>query len=366
MSKTFIQEIKFFFNNLINMRFKSLLFIILLLLIIPLFFVDHIKTMYNSSLNNTIRFVAIYLLNIYHLIIIYNKRIIETMGEELDIDLRQHIIQELRIGGQPLNEHDIINRIAQQIGFDINNIIDFQIIQIPNPNHIINEGGNNNEQNVHDTSVQAHLTRSIDLIKDKVKVTKTNDEVVNEIKTYIYSNCTNIKNDIKDKAISTLKLMTKVNGFIARINMKELDILNLVWTRITDDINKNNINNLKENLIVNLADCIKEDESGYCLQGRIARIIQSLECLDKEQIVNIKPLYAVKDEIAHQCGKLRNKLYDSLTPEQKNKYNNSNDSKISDKMKQVINNKLYKKYVDTNILTSDQYNNIVKDFLVAI
>jgi hypothetical protein len=115
------------------------------------------------------------------------------MGEELDIDLRQHIIQELRIGGQPLNEHDIINRIAQQIGFDINNIIDFQIIQIPNPNHIINEGGNNNEQNVHDTSVQAHLTRSIDLIKDKVKVTKTNDEVVNEIKTYIYSNCTNIK-----------------------------------------------------------------------------------------------------------------------------------------------------------------------------
>jgi hypothetical protein len=366
------KEIYTFFNNAVQLKNKTLLIIILSLLTVPIFFIQKIKDFFSENVNIGLRFVMTYLLSIYQLVVIYNSSIIN-----IDNFRDQNIvINEIRRNNNPVGPGDVLRRIADQIGIDLNNLIDIEIIQIE-PEIINNDVNNNDNQNVHDTSVQSHITNCINKLKEdpwREKLKLTNTELINEIKKYIFNEYVGSE-EKKEKALNTLNKMKKINGQISKLNMTEVDVLKIVWNRINNPINNVNIKNLKENLVLELADSMIDDDQIYCVMGRTSRIIQTLECCDAENILNIKPIWIIKEEISTLFGKYRNKLFNSLSEKNKNIYNKTEGITLKEKklidninndIKTIINNKLIKKYIDTNILTKQQYFTITDPYFMAL
>jgi hypothetical protein len=131
---------------------------------------------------------------------------------------------------------------------------------------------------------------------------------------------------------------------------------------------------IKDNLTIELADSIIDDDNVHCVQGRITRILQSLQNADTEGILNIKPLWVIKEEISSVFGKYRTILWNKLTPETRIIYDKGNPDedeqvlieKINLKLRSQINDYLTKKYVDTEIINLQQYHAITKDYFAAL
>jgi len=315
------------------------------------------------NINKAIRIYTVYILNIYQLIVLYNTSI-DEMTENFNLPQRNIEVMPQR---------DLLNMIAEHMGIDMNNLIDIDIIEIrhgelplePQINEVNNN--QNDPQNVHDSSIQTHLKKCIDKLKlDKanVKINLTDNELINEIKNYIFNEYKG-PDDKKEKSLNTLNKMKKINGNLSKVNINEIEVLKLVWNRINNPINTDKMTIIKENLVDALNDCIIDDNNIHCLQGRMGRIIQCLECADAENIVNLKPLWAIKEELAKYFGKYRNKLYNSLSEKQKKIYNkladySDKEKKTIDQINQLmfskINNKLKSKYVSSGILSLEQYD----------
>ena len=104
-----------------------------------------------------------------------------------------------------------------------------------------------------------------------------------------------------------------INGLYFEGNLTELELLRLVWDRINHPINSSNVDSLKKNLIDQLADC-KNGDSLYCCEGRVMRILQTLEECDNENIVNLRPMWAYRDEIVQKIEKYQKKLFRIVPP----------------------------------------------------
>jgi hypothetical protein len=369
MLNEIIKQIKLFFSNAILLQNKTLLFIIISLFVGPFVFFNQLKDYFVNNINLALRFTMTYVLSVYQLIVIYNESIIPINNPNINI------IEENR---NQVGPADVLRRIADQIGIDLNNLIDIEIIQIEQfPLFNNNEENNNDAQNVHDTSIQSHILNCINRLKEDKYVAKmslSTNELINEIKKYIFNEYKGAE-DKKEKAIISLNKMKKINGQISKLNMTEIDILKLVWNRINNPINAANITNLKDNLVLELADSMIDDDNVYCVQGRASRIIQSLECSDAENIINLKPIWIIKEEIGTLFGKYRNKIYEKLNDTQKTIYNKtSNISKYEEKVINNINNIMYnkineilrKKYLDTQIINEQQYLKITQPYFDAL
>ncbi len=248
-----------------------------------------------------------------------------------------------------------------------------QNAQLINNNRPIND-----TQNVHDPTVLNYIVNAVDKLKKKQQLVVNNDDnyIIN-VRRYITSFKSNntIENetywqDRKYKALKALNYIITNNGFITKLNMYELDVLKLVWNRINDPINHNKIHLLKEHLLQQLADCELHNNSFFCIQGRVLRILQSLQVNDQEKIMDMKPLWAVKEEIAGLFGKYRNKLISSLPVHIQEVYNNNtelpNHLKAMNKLKEIMSNKIHQnlrhKYIETKILTEQQYQDITQPY----
>ena len=370
MTKTFIEELKCFALNAYNFRFKSLLSIIIILILIPGFLYYKLENNLCNNFNDTMRFIIVYLINIYHLILIYNNKIEEVIVIQNGGDIiNNEVINDVR----PI---DVLRRFIEQAGINLDGLIDIDIIQIempmPQDNDVVIN--NNDTQNVHDTSVQSHITTAINnLKKDTFTLNLSIEAILIDIRHFIL-NISKSSDTIKDRALSTLKRINKQNGILTRSETTELEILKLVWDRIHNPVNSTIINTLKENLIIELADAMIDDDSVHCLQGRISRIIQTLECADMEGIVNLKPLWVIKEEMGTVFGKCRNKLYKKLSDQYKEIYDKVNPTpqetiiinKINIKLKNMIDIYLRKRYVQSEIINENQYFVLTKDYYEAI
>ena len=373
MINGYINEITLFAKYAFKMYNPKLLIIIIILLILPLVLYKKVKYLFEINFNNAIRFGITYLLSVFQLIIIYNASIIET--ETIRPVNNNIFVNEIRRNNNPVGAADILRQIAEQVGIDLNNLIDIEIVQIePQFVNVEQEVNNQNDaQNVHDTSIQSHIVKCIERLKNdpyKNKLSLTNIELVSEIKKYIFNNYDG--DDLKkERALNTLNKMKQINGHISKINMTEMDVLRLVWNRINNPINEKQQENMKNNLILELADGMIDEQNAYCIVGRSSRIIQSLECTDTENIINFKPLWIIKEEISNYFSKIRNLLSKKLSKKHKEIYEkfegiSYKEQKIIDKINKIVKNKininLIKKYVDTNILNNKQYNTITKPY----
>src|SRR6185295_9520863 len=91
-------------------------------------------------------------------------------------------------------------------------------------------------------------------------------------------------------ALDVLDQIHNINASHIGTGLSEMEILRLVWQRIKHPLNHAQQNDLKESLAMQLGDC-KPNGVIMCITGRITRVLQSLECIDAENIVDLKPLW---------------------------------------------------------------------------
>jgi hypothetical protein len=231
--------------------------------------------------------------------------------------------------------------------------------QIHRPEPLIH----NDPQNVHDSGITTHLVKAINMLDQSNPHPRPWSEISHEIAHFL-------EDSGNDDALDVFNYLVTAEMTHGLTGKTELQILGLVWERIHNPVNRQNIEALKTGLLEQLADC-QEDGQVLCGSGRITRIVQSLEELDAEHIVDLKPLWAVKCEIANCCGLVVNKLrktapskyiqaVDALTrtPEQETLAN-----KFNTCLRHNIEEKLNKTYIETNLLTKTQLDEIAKPYL---
>jgi hypothetical protein len=235
-------------------------------------------------------------------------------------------------------------------------IIEFEIFHIQQqefPQAEILDPQNTKGIDVHDHTVQESLVKSYAALKQKINDNLVNKELVSDIKKAIFEYA---KTDVEtsEKAYSTLRTMIKYNGRLESLDADELTVLSQVWARIHDPVNDSVRQDLKDNLVRQLADASMTLDLSRCLSGRIARIIQSLEAIDNENIVNIASTEDIRRELSDKVPSLISK------------FDGDEDKNELESIRAYVDAKLRKDYVDTKLLTEAEYIRISKDYLDAI
>jgi hypothetical protein len=194
----------------------------------------------------------------------------------------------------------------------------------------------NDKQNVHDSGVRTSITKSINDIDKNIIITSSIDNTLKEIRRKI-SSSEMFYNDKKD-ALDTLDKIERNIDFLSYCNnRKEVDILNIVYNRISTLENKEDVEKL---LFQNLA-----ESNSVCVSGRIARIIDALNLIDEN--VSIKPMWVLRQEM---LGKASNIV---------NAYQHESENFIKTK----IRDDLRQTYVDKGLLTQVQLDNELNSWI---
>ena len=232
-------------------------------------------------------------------------------------------------------------------------------------------------QNVHNSSLSRHLAECIRRLREandnKTPYRDQMETTYTQIREYIRAS----QHARSDEAIDTLDVIHNINGHHTMSDLSEMEILVLVWHRINSEINQSHLDDLKQSLLLQLADCKMPQGAGIlCLTGRVARIVQSLECIDAGNIVDLKPLWAIREQIATYCSRYTDKLLPLLsenyreafvtdsekrTPEQKRLFR-----QYVDCVKKNLDRKFRKTYLDTKLLSEDQLNKLKESYYHGI
>ncbi len=203
-----------------------------------------------------------------------------------------------------------VNRQPDLIYEPITLTIQHHVIRIPLEDRVdldLDDNHNVHNKTIKRTAVMAITAlQEVDLHKYSIHLAMI------EIDQYIteqLADSTKLKTSILYLARKNLRSINDMNVIYSTADLPECEIIRLVWERINHPINTNRIQILKENFINQLADCRNQESGGlHCCEGRITRLLQSLQACDHENIVNLRPMWAFKDEIANRISLYRNKL----------------------------------------------------------
>lgn len=221
--------------------------------------------------------------------------------------------------------------------------------------------------NVHNSCLKRGFLKIIKELQGSDQQHYTIDTSINAIYDLIRSNKTK-PFQVLDNAARSLEQIDHLNAIYQAVNIYEKEVIRLVWERINHPINQNKINDLYDSIIEQLADCQTENNDIQCCEGRVMRVIQSLECLDTENIVNLRPMWAYKEEIANQIPLYRDKILNKLPPEYKQLYDKLD---LTDKDKEFLNKfnqcliknltrKFEKDYISKGLLTKEELHDITQ------
>lgn len=211
----------------------------------------------------------------------------------------------------------------------------------------------NKHTDVHDHHIQQSLRESIILLDKWYKTVpetecQSQKDTYYSIKEYLFNEYQD-ELDKKERAYSTLRHIEKINGCLALETglIREGEILTMVWHRINSPVNENVQNELKNNLLDQLADSSIAVDSPYCLVGRITRMVQTLQSLDAEGLVDIKTFDIIVKEVQHKIPVLRDEFFADHPNLLESYENNQDDEAVAEQLIQYVKKQLYKDYPDT-------------------
>jgi len=120
--------------------------------------------------------------------------------------------------------------------------------------------------------------------------------------------------DKLDRAEIALLSIEDMDATYTSCHLKEKELIRLIWERIRHPINEKVREQLEYNLIEQLADCKNGNRGLHCCEGRIMRLLQTLEGCDTQGIVNLRPMWAFKEEIANKIMSYRHQLLKKAPP----------------------------------------------------
>lgn len=241
-----------------------------------------------------------------------------------------------RIVNLVLNNVPIVRNINQVV--DIANIIP----EIPQNNlHILYNDHIYDPQNVHDTTINKTVKHSIENIKKDTTITYNFNEIIDMFNIEVTKlNLSDNKLDNIKKVIKHVRQDTTLSIYN---HMKTSELIELVGNRIFNSEDKNYKDTCVNNLALELNDCI-ENNHVVCHTGIFNRVLNSLNYIDT--FVNVKSTNVLNDEMMNKCSLIRNTLDENIDD-------------FDNKLKEKIREELKKDYVDTNIITQEELNNII-------
>ena len=215
---------------------------------------------------------------------------------------------------------------------------------------------NNDSQNVHDHNLLDYAVSGINKLKNLYKPNGVNnsnlrDKIINHL------NESKLQEKQKQNVISVFNKMGSNNKKHSRLDINELELLGLTLNRIEDPINENNKSNMIENLLLNMSSGV-EKNTPVCSTGRMMRVLGSLDKTDAENIVELKPSWAVDEELSNIVSSIRDKNLQSSNENIKKKYDNGDDDEeiqnLINSIKNDVRNKCTGDYVKNGILSNQE------------
>jgi hypothetical protein len=221
----------------------------------------------------------------------------------------------------------------------------------------------NDAHNSHNSQVIATVKKSLQNLKENTDITMNLPQSMKNIRDYLKGQ---LSCDKTNDALKSLDSIEKNISPLTLSDMKESDALSLVWNRIHNDVNKDNSETLKENLLSELAE-MQEHGKSVCATGRFTRIVDTLNAVDPD--VTIKPTYIINEEMMTKSADIRNKMIDDMAENEKEKYNKGTHSKqdeLDEKLKKNIKDTLYNDYVKSDIMTESKFESEVNKWIDEI
>jgi hypothetical protein len=154
---------------------------------------------------------------------------------------------------------------------------------------------------VHDSGVVRSLATTYQRLRAAAPNSITIEETVRQVREL----CAAKKNNRALKALDSVE--RSVIPVHALDGAKEVEVLQTVWNRIKTSHDTT----IQDTLVDSLADSVDQRGNVVCTQGKISRIIDSLNVVDP--LVSLKPRWATRTELLEMAAKLRNENPDDDT-----------------------------------------------------
>lgn len=161
----------------------------------------------------------------------------------------------------------------------------------------------NDTQNVHDSLVVASIKQSLNSLPSGSA----------------YADYQAIRSEVPltDRAKQVLDTMMANHIPLSAYDKTESEILSSVWQRIQHPSNQDKRSDLKEMLGSQLNDCYYEGGGIVCATGRVGRVLQTLEVLDTDNVVSLKPKWAIESEVQAAGSAVYQRLFDACSEAEK-------------------------------------------------
>lgn len=249
-------------------------------------------------------------------------------------------------------------------GFDV-----FGNFGIAGGTHILddNDPRRNDMHNTHNSQVVSTVANSLKKIQAITDLKHTSPETIRQIRQYINSKP---RCDKTDDALRSLDSIERNIIPVSSVGMREVDALNIVWNRMHSETFEKNQGDLKDILYDQLAD-MQEHGKPVCATGRLERIVDTLNTFDDN--VQIKPTYIINEEMMDKASKVNNDLiaeygirHGAERQKQLEMGTAPDQNDFDNHVKGTVQDILRKDYVDTGIMTKDQFDTQVGKWINEI
>lgn len=222
---------------------------------------------------------------------------------------------------------------------------------------------NNDMHNTHNSQVVATVANSVRRLKENTDINTDAGTSINQIRQWLG---TKPRTDKTADAQSSLDSIERNIIPVSSVDMKEVDVLNLVWNRINSKKHAETKDDIMDIFYGQLAD-MQEHGKSVCATGRLERLVDTLSTFDDN--VQIKPTYVIDQEMMTKAGAIREAQYEGLTDDRAQQYKMGiapDQDAFDESVKGKIMDTLKKDYVDTGIVTNTKFETMVNKWIDEI
>ena len=218
-------------------------------------------------------------------------------------------------------------------------------------------------QNTHDSGVTGSIKATLEKLREVTPLKHDTNEAANAVRLWIVSKEGKLDKKQQTSAMRVLDKISMNSDVLQSVDMREAEILALIYNRINAPENEGTRSTMIENLCEELAD--SEDPQGYlyCTQGRISRMLNALNSLDT--FVTIKPLWALRQEMLNDASVIKDKMMNSLPEKTRLKLekNDALSDKFDENFRVFLRERYRALYVETGILKQDAVDTELKEWI---
>jgi len=231
----------------------------------------------------------------------------------------------------------------------------------------IDDHRRNDMHNTHNSQVVSTVANSVNKLKEITSMNIPLAQTVQDIRNLIMGKASC---DRRDDALKSLESIERNILPISSVNMKETDVLNIIWNRINSQEHENSKNDIKDIFYNQLSD-MQEHGKSVCPTGRLERLVDTLNTFDKA--VAIKPTYIINQEMMNKAEAIRDQLYNKVKDEKGEsmvtQYQNgtaADQDQFDQQLKDKIVNELDTDYVKTGIVTENKFKTLTEKWIDEI